>query len=387
MTARTARRLDGIGPTIFSTMSALAVETGAVNLGQGFPDTDGPASVIEAAVAALRGGRNQYAPGRGVPELREAVARHQQRYGLDLDPATQVVVTAGATEAIAGAILGLVDPGDHVVVIEPYYDSYVACLQMAGARRTAVPVLWPELRLDLDALRAAVTDETVLIVVNSPHNPTGAVLDAAERAAIAEVAIAHDCLVVTDEVYEHLVFDGREHVPLATLPGMAERTLTISSAGKSFSFTGWKVGWATGPVELVEAVLSAKQWLTFTNASALQPAVAHALDHELEYVAQLAASLADRRDLLCAGLAELGLPVAIPEGTYFALTDVSGLGWRDGREFCLALPARAGVVAIPAQVFYDDEAAGRHLVRWAFCKEPGVLHEALDRLAASDLTA
>ena len=367
-------------------MSALAVSTGSVNLGQGFPDADGPPSVIAAAVAALREGRNQYAPGIGVPALRQAVARHQQRhYGLELDPDTQVVVTTGCTEAVAAALLGLVDPGDEVIVLEPYYDSYVAMLQVVGAVRRPVTLRAPDFRLDPAELRAAVTDRTRFVLLNSPHNPTGTVLTEAELTAVAEVAIEHDLVVITDEVYEHLTFDGHAHVPLATLPGMAERTLTLSSAGKSYSFTGWKVGWATGPPALVSAVLAAKQWLTFTSGSPLQPAVARALDDEPDFPRVLAADLQQRRDLLCAGLAKAGLTPRVPEGTYFATTDVADLGWEDGLSFCLALPERAGVVAIPAQVFYDDADAGRHLVRWAFCKNASVIEDGVRRLAESDL--
>ena len=390
MTDRLAQRLRDVPPTIFTIMSALAVRTGSLNLGQGFPDQEGPASVVEAAVEALRGGRNQYAPGPGVPELREAVARHQQKYyGIDLDPGDQVVVTAGATEALAAAMLALVNPGDEVAVVEPYYDSYLADIAMAGGVRRPVSLRRTDegFRLDLDSLRARVTDRTAVLLLNTPHNPTGMVLDEAERAAIAEVAVEHDVVVVVDEVYEHLLYDGRQHVPLATLPGMAERTVSISSAGKTFSFTGWKVGWVTGPADLVATVLSAKQWLTFTNAAPLQPAVAHALDHEMAYVEGLAGELQDKRDLLCAGLSELGLDPVRPEGTYFVLSDVRRLGWPDGTEFCLALPERAGVVAIPAQPFYDDAEAGRHLVRWAFCKETSVLERALDQLGSADLTA
>jgi len=386
--ARNAHRLDGIPPTIFTRMSALAARTGAVNLGQGFPDTDGPPAVIERAVTALRGGDNQYAPGPGRPELRKAIADHQQRcYGLELDPATDVVVTTGATEAIAGALLGLVNPGDEVVVLEPYYDSYVAMIAFAGGVRRPVTLRAPEFRLDVDALEAAVTDRTRVMLVNTPHNPTGTVLNRAELEAIARIAVEHDLVVITDEVYEHLVFDDHEHIPLATLPGMFERTVTLSSAGKSFSFTGWKVGWATGPAELVGAVLSAKQWLSFTSGSPLQPAVAYALDHESAYCKDLAASLQERRDQLCAGLSTLDIDVRRPEGTYFVTTDVRRLGWEDGLSFCLALPERAGVVAIPSQVFYDNFDEGRHLVRWAFCKEPGVIDEGLRRLTSADLHA
>ena len=386
-----ATRLQGIPPTIFSEMSALALSTGSVNLGQGFPDVDGPPSVIARAVAALEGGENQYAPGLGVPALRQAIARHQQRhYGLELDPDSQVVVTTGCTEGIAAALLGLVDPGDEVVVLEPYYDSYVAMIQMAGGVRRPVTLRAPDYRLDADELRAAVTPRTRLMLVNTPHNPTGTVLTTDELGVIAAVAVEHDLVVVTDEVYEHLTFTGHRHVPLATLPGMFERTLTLSSAGKSWSFTGWKVGWATGPAELVAAVLAAKQWLTFTSGAPLQPAIAHALDEEPDFPVRLAARLEQRRDLLCAGLTDAGLDVRVPEGTYFATADVSGLGWKDGLSFCLALPERAGVVAIPSQVFYDDPdspGAGRHLVRWAFCKEPEMIEEGLRRLHGADLSA
>jgi N-succinyldiaminopimelate aminotransferase len=384
-----ARRLAHIPPTVFSEMSALAVRTGALNLGQGFPDSDGPASVIAAAEHALEHGANQYAPGIGVPALRAAIARHQQRhYGLQPDPDREVVVTTGCTEAIAAALLGLVDPGDEVVVLEPYYDSYVAMLEMCGARRRPVTLRAPDFRPDLDELRAAVTADTKLILLNTPHNPTGTVLTRDELQVVADLAIEHDVVVVTDEVYEHLVFDDAlagGHVPIATLPGMWERTLTLSSAGKSWSFTGWKVGWATGPAPLVQAVLAANQWLTFTSGAPLQPAVAHALDHESEWPARLARDLQARRDLLCDGLAAAGLKPRVPEGTYFATTDISHLGWADGREFCLALPERAGVVAIPTQGFYDDPDAGRQLVRWAFCKEPDVIREGVRRLAAADL--
>ncbi|MFC0222374.1 pyridoxal phosphate-dependent aminotransferase [Nocardioides zeicaulis] len=383
-------RVASIPPTIFSEMSALAVRAGALNLGQGFPDVDGPASVVAAAERAMRDGANQYAPGIGVPGLRQAIARHQERhYGLALDPDREVVVTTGCTEAIAAALLGLVDPGDEVVVLEPYYDSYVAMLDMCGARRRPVTLRAPDFRPDPDELRAAITPATKLVLLNTPHNPTGTVLTREELQLVADLAIENDVVVVTDEVYEHLVFDDalstEGHVPIATLPGMRERTLTLSSAGKSWSFTGWKVGWATGPAHLVQAVLAAKQWLTFTSGAPLQHAVAHALDHEPDWPAALARDLQARRDLLCDGLAAAGLPARRPEGTYFATTDVSHLGWADGRELCLALPERAGVVAIPTQGFHDDPDAGRQLVRWAFCKEPAVIAEGVRRLAEADL--
>jgi N-succinyldiaminopimelate aminotransferase len=387
-----ASRLEGIPPTIFSAMSALAARTGSVNLGQGFPDADGPPDVIARAVAALESGHNQYAPGLGVPALRQAVARHQLRhYGLELDPDSQVVITTGCTEGVAAALLGLVNPGDEVVVLEPYYDSYPAMIQMAGGVRRPVTLRGPcpdvgYSRLDTDELRAAVTPRTRFLLLNSPHNPTGTVLTRDELQAIADVAVEHDLVVITDEVYEHLVYDDHAHLPLATLPGMFERTLSLSSAGKSYSFTGWKVGWATGPAELVGAVLAAKQWLTFTSGSPLQPAVAFALDEEPDFPARLAAELREKRDVLCSGLAEVGLDVRVPEGTYFATTDISGLGWEDGESFCLALPERAGVVAIPTQGFYDSE-VGRHVVRWAFCKERDTIEEGLRRLAGADLSA
>ncbi|MDN7122084.1 aminotransferase class I/II-fold pyridoxal phosphate-dependent enzyme [Nocardioides sp. ChNu-153] len=369
-------------------MSALALRTGAINLGQGFPDTDGPASVLERARAAVAEGRNQYAPGVGVPALREAVARHQARHhGIDLDPDTRVVVTTGATEGIAAALLGLVDPGDEVVLLEPSYDAYDAVLAMAGAVRRPVTLRSPDFRLDADAFRAAVHDGTRLILLNSPHNPTGSVLTPAELAVVAEVAVRHDVLVVTDEVYEHLVYDDHRHVPISTLPGMAERTLTVSSLGKSWSLTGWKVGWATGPADLVAAVLAVKQWTTFTSGSPLQPAAAHALDAEGDFPLRLAADLQRRRDLLCDGLSAAGLAPRVPEGTYFSVTDVAELGWADSAAFCAALPERAGVVAIPLQGFHSDPTVGQHLVRWAFCKDEPVLVEGLRRLAAADLRA
>jgi len=382
-----SQRLQGIPPTVFTEMSALAIRTGSVNLGQGFPDSDGPRPTIERARRALAEGENQYAPGPGRPELREAIARHQKRhYGLGLDPATDVVVTTGATEAIAAAVLGLVDPGDEVILLEPFYDSYVAVLQMTGAVRRPVTLRAPAFRLDVEAMRAAVTERTRFVLLNSPHNPTGTVLHPDELRAVADLAIEHDLVVITDEVYEHLTY-GVEHVPIATLPGMAERTLTISSVGKSWSFTGWKVGWATGPAELAGAVLAAKQWLTFTSAGPLQSAVAEALDAEDAWPAGLAADLRVRRDLLCDGLAEIGLAPTVPEGTYFVTTDVEHLGHEDGRAFCLDLPRRAGVVAIPLQGFHDDVEAGRHLVRWAFCKDRSVIEDGLRRLKAAELRA
>lgn len=381
------RRLAEFGTTIFAEMSALALQTGSINLGQGFPDTDGPEEVREAAVRALRDGRgNQYPPGPGVPELRTAVAAHQERrYGLAYDPDTEVLVTAGATEAIAAALLALVEPGDEVVALEPYYDSYAACIAMAGGTRVPV-TLRPQFeggagfRLDLDELRAAVTDRTRLLLINTPHNPTGTVLTREELTAIAELAVERDLLVVTDEVYEHLVFDEAEHLPLATFPGMRERTVSIGSAGKTFSFTGWKVGWITAAPGLVSAVRSAKQFLTYVSSGPFQYAVAEALALPDSYFTAFREDMRAKRDLLSSGLAEAGFKVFKPAGTYFVTTDIRPLGETDGFAFCRALPERAGVVAIPNAVFYDHREAGAPFVRFAFCKRTEVLADAAERL-------
>ncbi|WP_395295224.1 pyridoxal phosphate-dependent aminotransferase [Kitasatospora hibisci] len=376
------RRLDGLGTTIFAEMSALATATGSINLGQGFPDTDGPEEIREAAVRALREGRgNQYPPGPGIPELRQAITEHQQRfYGLAYDPDTEVLVTAGATEAIAAALLALLEPGDEVIALEPFYDSYAACIAMAGATRVPLTLRAPSFRPDIDELRALITPRTRLLLLNTPHNPTGTVLAPDELTAIAELAVAHDLLVVTDEVYEHLVFAGAHH-PIAALPGMRERTVSISSAGKTFSFTGWKVGWVTAPAPLVAAVRTAKQYLTYVSAGPFQYAVAEALRLPDAYFEDFRADLRRKRDLLAGGLASAGFRVFNPEGTYFITTDITPLGEKDGVEFCRALPERCGVVAIPNAVFYDDQEAGRPLVRFTFCKKDEVLREAVARLA------
>jgi N-succinyldiaminopimelate aminotransferase len=372
-----------MGTTIFAEMSALAVRTGSVNLGQGFPDTDGPAVVAQAAADAVLHGRgNQYPPGSGVPELRRAIVDHQRRfYGLEYDPDTEVLVTAGATEAIAAAMLALVEPGDEVIAFEPYYDSYAASIAMAGGTRVPVTLRPPGFRPDLGALAAAVTPRTRAILLNSPHNPTGAVFTREELTAIARIAVTRDLLVVTDEVYEHLVYTG-EHVPLATLPGMPERTVSISSGGKTFSFTGWKIGWVTGQPELVAAVRAAKQFLTYVSGGPFQYAIAEALGQPDAYYTALRDDLRIKRDLLSGGLAELGFEVYPSDGTYFVTTDIAPLGETDGIEFCARLPERAGVVAIPSAVFYDDREAGRTQVRFTFCKRPEVLKEALARLSA-----
>ncbi|GAA1553959.1 pyridoxal phosphate-dependent aminotransferase [Kribbella sancticallisti] len=376
-----AQRLQGLGTTIFAEMSALAVRTGSVNLGQGFPDTDGPDSLLEDAITAIRSGANQYPPGRGIPALRQAIVDHQKRfYGLSYDPDTQVLVTTGATEAIAASLLAYVEPGDEVIALEPYYDSYAACIAMAGGHRVPVTLRAPDFRLDLDELRAAVTPRTKVLLINSPHNPTGTVLSDEELRGIATVAVEHDLVVITDEVYEHLIFDGLQHLPLTSYEGMAERTVSIGSAGKTFSVTGWKIGWVTGTPEIVTAVNTAKQFLTYVSGAPFQPAVAGALALGNEYFDDLRATMQAKRDLLCDGLESLGFGVHRPQGTYFVTTDVRPLGYTDGVDFCRMLPEKTGVVAIPHQVFYDNTEAGRPLVRWAFCKKPELLEEALHRL-------
>ncbi len=379
------RRMHGFGTTIFAEMTTLATAAGAINLGQGFPDTDGPTSVLDAAVRAIREGRNQYPPGPGAPELRTAIAAHQRRfYGLEPDPETEVLVTVGATEAIATSLLALCEPGDEVVLLEPYYDSYAASVALAGATRRTVVLRAPDFRLDEAELRAAFSDRTKVVVVNSPHNPTGTVLTAEELAMVVRLAQEHDAVIISDEVYEHLLFDdgptGGRHVPVATLPGAAERTLTISSAGKTFSVTGWKVGWVHGPAHLVAAVRTVKQFVTFVASGPFQPAVALGLGLPDDVFAGLARQLQGKRDLLCEGLRAAGLTPMVPAGTYFVLVDGAELGYDDGLALCRDLPRMAGVAAVPVRVFHDDPQAGRSLVRFAFCKRDDVLHEAAERL-------
>ena len=373
-------RLRGLGTTIFAEMSALATRTGSINLGQGFPDTDGPEEVKAAAIAAIRHGPNQYPPGPGIPELRDAIALHQARFwGLGYDPDTEVLVTAGATEAMAAAILSLCEVGEEVITFEPCYDAYPAVTALAGARLRVVLLEPPTYGFDPDALRAAVGPRSRLLLLNSPHNPTGKVFTRGELEAIAAVCCDHDLIAVTDEVYEHMVYDGT-HTPLATLPGMRERTITISSGGKTFAFTGWKVGWACAAPPLIDAVRTVKQFLTYVNAAPLQPAIALGLGLPDRYYEELAAALEAKRDLLCAGLDQAGFEVFRPAGTYFVTADIRPLGETDGMAFCRALPERCGVVAIPTQVFYADPARGRHLVRFTFCKREEVLEEAVARL-------
>jgi N-succinyldiaminopimelate aminotransferase len=375
-------KLQGFGTTIFAEMSGLAVATGSINLGQGFPDTDGPREVLDAAIAAINGGLNQYPPGPGMAVLREAIAAHQQRfYGVGYDPDGEVLVTAGATEALAGALLGMLDTGDEVVVFDPMFDSYAPCIALAGAIAKPVLLHPPHYTFDPAELRAAVTPRTKLILLNTPHNPTGRVFTAEEMQCIADLAIERDLVVVTDEVYEHLLFDDARHIAMATLPGMRERTLSISSGGKTFNTTGWKIGWMCGPAPLVQAARTAKQFLTYVNGGPFQPAIALGLGLPDSFFDGLAADLQAKRDRLLPGLLEAGLTVFPTSGTYFVTVDIRPLQPDgDGMAFCRALPHRCGVVAIPNEVLYADKAAGRHLVRFAFCKRLDVLDEAVTRL-------
>jgi len=373
--------MQGHRLSIFAEMSMLAVETGAINLGQGFPDTDGPTEVLDAAVAAIRAGHNQYPPDRGIPELRQAVAGHQDRfYGQEVDP-DDVMVSTGASEAIGAAIMALVSEGQEVVVFEPYFDLYAAVIALAGGVRRAVTLRAPDYSFDETRLAATIGPMTRLILLNTPHNPTGKVFSPEELGVIAGLAVEHDLLVVTDEVYEHMTYDGRPHLPIATLPGMAERTVTISSGGKSFGLTGWKVGWAHGPTEVIGAVHTVKQHLSFTSGAPFQRAMVTALGLGDDYFEGLAADLCAKRDLVSAGLTVAGLEVYDAPGTYYLTADVRRLGYDDGMDFCRELPGRCGVVAVPNRVFYDDEEAGRSIVRFAYPKRFEVLHEAMDRLA------
>ncbi len=385
MPARTlVPRMEPYATSIFGEMSNLALQVGAINLGQGFPDTDGPEEVKEIAQAAIRDGRgNQYPPVHGLPDLRTAIAEHQQRfYGMTVDPDTEVVVTTGASEAIQSSLLAFAETGDEVVVFEPWFDLYATGIALANATRVSVPLRPPTFRPDIDALRAAITPATRVILINTPHNPTGVVFTVEELQAIATIAIEHDLIFISDEAYEHQWFEDHQHVPIATLPGMAERTVTIGSAGKSFSFTGWKIGWATGPAPLIRAVRAVRQHLSYVSGGPFQYAIAHALRMPDSYYDDFRRQLQHQRDLLTAGLTDLGFTTAGSEGTYFLTTDLGPFAeFPDGLAVARELPHRAKVVAIPLQVFCDHSGVGDRSLRWAFCKRPEVLREALDRLA------
>ena len=385
----TVRRLEPYAVTIFAEMSALAARIGAVNLGQGFPDEDGPPAMLKAAENAIAEGINQYPPGLGIAPLREAIAAQRQRtFGTQYDPDTEVLVTVGATEAIAASVMGLVEPGSEVLLIEPFYDSYSPVIAMAGCERRAVPLTQNGrgFAIDVDGLRRAVTPKTRALIVNSPHNPTGMVASDAELRALAELAVEADLLVITDEVYEHLVFDDRLHIPLANYPGMAERTITISSAAKMFNVTGWKIGWACGAPELIAGIRAAKQYLSYVGGAPFQPAIAHALNTEKAWVAALRDSLQIKRDRLGSALAELGFEVHDSFGTYFLCADPRPLGYDDSTTFCAELPQKTGVAAIPMAAFCDPAgphfAQWNHLVRFAFCKRDDTLDEAIRRLSS-----
>lgn len=389
-TSYVTSKLREFGTTIFAEMTALATATGAVNLGQGFPDYDGPTDVLDAAIEAIRGGQNQYPPGPGMPVLRHAITEHQQRFwGLVYDPDSEVLVTAGATEALAACLLGLLESGDEVVLLEPMYDSYQACIAMAGAVARPVTLRPPLYDFDPEELRASITDRTRVVLLNSPHNPTGVVLNDEQLRVVADLAIERDLIVLSDEVYEHLTYDGIRHRSIATLPGMRERTLVISSGGKTFNTTGWKVGWVCGPSELVAAARSAKQFLTYVSSGPFQPAIAVGLRLPDSYFVELAADLQNKRDRLVAGLSSAGFDVFVPQGTYFVTVDIRTVDPSgDGYAFCRSLPERCGVVAIPNVVFYDraNRHEWQHLVRFAFCKRASSIDEAVERLVTLSAT-
>ena len=368
------------GETIFAEMSALAVKTGSINLGQGFPDTDGPQEIAELAITAIRDGHNQYPPGLGIKKLRDAISHHQMRfYGLEFDPETEVLVTAGATEAIAASLLAICEQGDEIITFEPYYDSYAASIALAGGVRRVVTLNTPEYTFSIDDLEKLINVKTKAILLNSPHNPTGKVFTHNELSQIANLCIEHDLVAICDEVYEHLVFEG-EHIPLIQYPGMRDRTIQISSAGKTFSFTGWKIGWVCAQPALLDTVRTTKQFLTYVNGAPFQHAIAEALSLSDHYFDNFLEDMRAKRDCLSQGLEKAGLTTFTPQGTYFVTADIEKLGYKDGKQFCLDLPVQCGVVAVPNVVFYDNKDLGSTLIRFAFCKKLDVLEEAVERL-------
>ena len=368
------------GETIFAEMSALAVKTGAINLGQGFPDTDGPREIAELAIAAIRDGHNQYPPGLGIKKLRDAISHHQMRfYGLEFDSETEVLVTAGATEAIAASLLAICEQGDEIITFEPYYDSYAASIALAGGVRRVITLNTPDYSFSIDDLEKLITAKTKAILLNSPHNPTGKVFTHNELSQIANLCIEHDLVAICDEVYEHLVFEG-QHIPLIQYPGMRDRTIQISSAGKTFSFTGWKIGWVCAQPALLDTVRTAKQFLTYVNGAPFQHAIAEALNLPDHYFDNFLEDMRVKRDCLSQGLEKAGLTTFTPQGTYFVTADIESLGYEDGKQFCLDLPVQCGVVAVPNVVFYDNKDIGSTLIRFAFCKRLDVLEEAVERL-------
>ena len=368
------------GETIFAEMSALAVKTGAINLGQGFPDTDGPREIAELAIAAIRDGHNQYPPGLGIKKLRDAISHHQMRfYGLEFDSETEVLVTAGATEAIAASLLAICEQGDEIITFEPYYDSYAASIALAGGVRRVTTLNTPDYSFSIDDLEKLITAKTKAILLNSPHNPTGKVFTHNELSQIANLCIEHDLVAICDEVYEHLVFEG-QHIPLIQYPGMRDRTIQISSAGKTFSFTGWKIGWVCAQPALLDTVRTAKQFLTYVNGAPFQHAIAEALNLPDHYFDNFLEDMKVKRDCLSRGLEKAGLTTFTPQGTYFVTADIENLGYEDGKQFCLDLPVQCGVVAVPNVVFYDNKDLGSTLIRFAFCKRLDVLEEAVERL-------
>ena len=368
--------------SIFAEMSRLAVETNSINLGQGFPDTDGPRELKDVAIRCIENGRgNQYPPPHGFPELRSAISVHQKRfYDLVVDPDTDVVATTGASEAIAASLLALVETGDEVTFFDPAFDVYRAVIDLSGARPVGVPLTKPDLRPDIRAMAEAITPATKVLLLNSPHNPSGIVFNFEELSAIADLAITRNLIVVSDEAYEHLWFDSNRHIPISTLPGMFERTITIGSGGKCFSFTGWKVGWASGARALITAVKAVRQHLSYVSGGPFQLAIAQGLGMPDQYFSDFRHDLSEKRDQLSAGLAQMGMRVIPTEGTYFVTTDISPLGYTDGFEFARLLANKCQVVAIPHQVFTESGQDFKEYVRWAFCKKPEVLAEAARRI-------